>query len=119
MSFFFALCHVATIAAPWIPTESLANPSGNVRPEFLFAALDCTGAFTIFPLPDGVAVVLGELTASIVAEVAPGDRCVVLGWPLRAEGRKRFAGTAIYAPSGRLAAFARAVWIEVPWNTWA
>lgn len=113
------LNNTSTIAAPWTPDASLADESGNLRPEFLWAALDCTGAFTSFPLPDGVAIVLGELAASILGVVKPGDRCVVLGWPLGMEGRKRLAGTAIYAPNDRLVALARAVWIEVPSSTWS
>ncbi|PBJ91934.1 hypothetical protein CMV24_29785 [Pseudomonas plecoglossicida] len=113
------LNNTSTIAAPWTPDASLADKSGNLRPEFLWAALDCTGAFTSFPLPDGVAIVLGELAASILGVVKPGDRCIVLGWPLGVEGRKRLAGTAIYAPNDRLVALARAVWIEVPSSTWS
>lgn len=108
----------STIAAPWTPDVSLADESGNLKSEFLWSALDCTGAFTFFPLPDGVAIVLGELAASLTGAVKPGERCVVLGWPLGVKGRKRLAGTAIYAPNDRLVAVARAVWIEVPLSTW-
>ena len=108
----------STIAAPWIPDASLADEAGNVRLEFLWSALDCTGAFAHFPLPDGVAVVLGELAASVLGGVKPGERCVVVGWALGMEGRKRLAGTAIYAENARLVALARAVWIEVPLSTW-
>ena len=108
----------STIAAPWIPAASLADEAGGVKPEFLWSALDCTGAFAHFPLPDGVAIVLGELAASILGDVEPGERCIVLGWPLGVEGRKRLAGTAIYAANDRLVALARAAWIEVPLSTW-
>lgn len=107
-----------TIAAPWTPHLSLADESGNLKPEFLWSALDCPGAFALYPLPGGITIVLGELTASILGVVRPGDRCVVVGWPLGVEGRKRVAGTGIYAPNGRLVALARAVWIEVPLSTW-
>jgi hypothetical protein len=108
----------STIAAPWTPDASLADASGNLKPEFLWAALDCAGAFAHFPLPEGVAVVLGELTASIAGSARPGERCIVLGWPLGVDGRKRLSGTAIYAPGDRLVALAQAVWIEVPSDSW-
>jgi hypothetical protein len=108
----------STIAAPWKPDASLADDSGNVRSEFLWSALDCTGGFAVLPSPDGIAIVLGELCATIVAQLAPGERCVVIGWPLGVEGRKRLAGSAVYAASGRLIAKARAVWIEVALSTW-
>lgn len=109
----------ATIAAPWIPDASLADASGNVKQEFIWAALDCAGAFVHFPsLPEGVSIVLGELTASITGHVRPGERCIVLGWPLGADGRKRLSGTAVYAPGERLVALAQAIWIEVPSDSW-
>jgi len=40
-----------------------------------------------------------------------GERCVVTGWPLGEEGRKLYAGTALYGEDGRLLACARATWI--------
>jgi hypothetical protein len=106
-----------TIAAPWIPDASLAEASGRVQSEFIWAALDCAGAFVHFPLPEGLAIVLGELTASIRSDFRPGERCTVMAWPLGGEGRKRFSGTAVHAPD-RLVALARATWIEVPSETW-
>jgi hypothetical protein len=108
----------STIAAPWVPDGSLADEAGSVRPEFVWAALDCTGGFAVMPAPEGAAVVLGELGVSIVGELVPGDRCVMLGWPLGREGRKRLAGSALYAGDQRLVALARAVWIEVPLSSW-
>lgn len=108
-----------TIAAPWVPDASLADDAGHIQPEFLWSALDCTGAFTITPgLPEGRTIVLGELCATLHDTLAPGERCVVLGWPLGSDGRKHFAGSAVYAPGGRLVALARAVWIEVPTSAW-
>lgn len=108
----------AVLAAPWQPDVSLAGDSTRVNPEFLWSALDCTGAFAVLPSKADVAIVLGELCASIVGDVLPNERCVVTGWPLGVEGRKRLAGSAVYAEDGRLVALARAVWIEVPLSDW-
>ena len=108
----------STIAAPWAPSTSLADEAGRIKSEFLWSALDCTGAFTLFPLPEDVSIVLGELAAYIVGSVKPGDRCVVIGWPLGGEGRKHLAGTAIYSPENRLVAVGRAVWLEVSSSAW-
>ena len=110
--------HAPESATPWIPDPTLADASGRVRHEFLWAALDCPGALAYYPLPEGTATVLGELTASFVADVAAGERCTVLGWRLGTEGRKRFAGTAIHGAGGRLVAYARAIWIDVPPRAW-
>ncbi len=108
----------STLAAPWVPDPSLADDPRRVNPEFLWSALDCTGAFAVLPAKEDVAIVLGELCASIAGDISPNERCVVTGWPLAVEGRKRLAGSAVHAEDGRLVAVARAVWIEVPLNDW-
>jgi len=102
------------VAAPWVPDASLGNGSGEVRAEFLWAALDCTGAFSLLPIPEDKAIVLGELCARIDASIAPGEKCVVTGWQLQLDGRKRIAGSAVFSSSGRPVAVGRATWIEVP-----
>ena len=106
------------IAAPWLPDQSLADEDGQVKSEFLWSALDCPSGFAVLPLPAGLAIVLGELCASIVREVSVGERCVVTAWPLSVEGRKRRAASAIYSETGEPIALARAVWIEVPQSEW-
>lgn len=107
------------VAAPWVPDASLADAAGSdVRREFLWAALDCTSGFSLLPLPEGLSMVLGEFCVSIDGAVRPGERCVVTGWPLGQDGRKRTAGSAVHGEDGRLIAHARAVWIEVPLADW-
>lgn len=106
-------------AAPWVPDPSLADEHGNVATEFLWAALDCPSGFAVLPVPDGLAIVLGELCASITGSLSVGQPAVVSAWPLAHEGRRRTAGTALHTANGRLVALARAVWIEVPLSEWA
>jgi len=101
------------VAAPWLPDASLAGDSGEVLAEFLWAALDCPSGLAVLPVPEGRAIVLGELCARIDGKAVAGDRCVAIGWPLGVDGRKRLAGSAIITESGLLVAIARAVWIEV------
>ena len=107
-----------TVAAPWIPDASLAGDDGIILPEFLWSALDCTGAFAILPMQGEVAIVLGELTASIAGTATIGERLVVVGWKLGVDGRKHFAGSAICDSAGQMIAKAKAVWIEVPLKQW-
>jgi hypothetical protein len=109
----------AVVAAPWIPYRSLADGSGKVADEYLWAALDCSSAFAQWNVPEGKAIVLGELCARIDGSVSPGERCVVIGWPLGIKGRKRRAGSSIFSASGRPVAVARATWIEVPESRFA
>jgi hypothetical protein len=100
------------VAAPWTPDASLATTEGKIQSEFLWAALDCPGAFT-FEWPAGGAVLLGELTASLDGTLRTGEKCVVIGWEQVREGRKHYTGTAIFNADGICLARARATWIEV------
>jgi hypothetical protein len=40
-----------------------------------------------------------------------GERCAAAAWPLGEDGRKLYAGTALFAEDGELLALARQVWI--------
>lgn len=101
------------VAAAWIPDETLLNSSGFVAPEYIWAALDCPGAYA-FPEPKSGALLLGELAVSIVKPVSAGEKCVLIGWEIKHEGRKHFTGTALFGESGSCCAMARATWFEVP-----
>ena len=89
-------------AAPWTPSES--------APEMVWAAIDCPGAYAIGAEGRGQ-VVLGRMTARILRVPEAGEPCVVTAWPVAEEGRKLFAGTALFAEDGELLALARQVWI--------
>lgn len=102
------------VAAPWTPASSLADRQARVRPEFLWSALDCTGFFAFAPLPEGAPALLGELTARIERLPQAGEPCIATGWQLGSEGRKRFAGSALFSAAGELLAMARATWIVMP-----
>jgi hypothetical protein len=41
-----------------------------------------------------------------------GERCAVASWPLGEDGRKLYAGTALFAANGELLALAGQTWIE-------
>jgi len=100
------------LAGPWVPHASLDDGSGRVPPEFLWAALDCAGAFAVLPAGDRP-ILLGELSARLHGDVAIGEPCIVTAWAIGVEGRKRFAGTALYTAAGVQVALARATWIEI------
>ncbi|MCW5633030.1 MAG: hypothetical protein KIT17_06800 [Rubrivivax sp.] len=113
-----ALPEPGLLAAPWVPDESLADATGAVASEFVWAALDCPSGFAVLPVPEGSAIVLGELCATLVGELAVGQRAVVTAWPIGQEGRRRMAASAIHTEHGQPVAVARAVWIEVPHEAW-
>jgi hypothetical protein len=93
------------VAAPWVPIEPYTGA------EFVWAALDCPGAYACGFGERGV-LVLGRLAARVEALPRAAERCVVAAWPLGEEGRKAFAGSALYGEDGRLLGVARATWIE-------
>ena len=90
-------------AAVWRVDES--------APEIVWAAIDCPGAYAVGAAGRG-AVVLGRMTAQVARVPEAGEACVVASWPLGEDGRKLYAGTALFAEDGELLALARQVWIE-------
>ena len=101
------------VAAAWIPDETLADSSGFVAPEYIWAALDCPGAYA-FAEPQNGALLLGELAVSINGPVSVGEKCVLIGWEISQSGRKHFTGTAVFGESGSCRAVGYATWFEVP-----
>jgi hypothetical protein len=92
-------------AAPWVVRED------TVGPEFVWAALDCPGAYAT-GVPGRGTVVLGRLAARVDRVPDAGEACVVVARHLGSEGRKHGAVTALFAASGELLGLARALWIE-------
>ncbi len=100
------------VASAWVPDETLVDGTNCVKPEFVWASLDCPGAFAV--LGETVKpIVLGSLTAEIFKIPILGRRCIAVGWEISRQGRKRLAGTALFSDSGDILARARAVWIEI------
>ncbi len=100
----------AMVAAPWVPDVELGLEDHKVRPEFMWAALDCPGYFAA--RADGVPMLLGEFTAHVDRRVHVDEPCVIIGWRISVEGRKFQVGTALFDEDGELCAQARALWIE-------
>jgi hypothetical protein len=100
------------VAAPWTPAADLADATGAVRAEFVWSALDCAGAWSLEISLERL-IVLGRLRARIDHRVPAGEPLVVIGWPLGVDGRKLYAGTALYDAAGRLLAVAQATWVQL------
>jgi hypothetical protein len=80
-------------------------------PEVVWAAIDCPGAYAVGIEGRG-SVVLGRMTARVDRVPEVGETCVAVSWPLGEDGRKLFAGTALFSTDGALYAVARQVWIQ-------
>lgn len=81
--------------------------------EYVWAALDCPGAWALVQT-DEAPIVLGRLAVRIDGTIRAGEPHVVAGWKAAPrEGRKHFAGTAVYDAAGTLLAQGRATWIAL------
>jgi hypothetical protein len=100
-------------AAGWTPDAALAGPDGVVRPECVWGALDCPTSAPVANFGEGPPVVLARLTASLERPVPAGRPHALVSWPIEVDGRKRHAGSALFAADGELLARARALWIEL------
>ncbi len=98
------------VACPWQPAADLLDDRGIVRPEFVWAALDCPGYFAAMG-DDIRPAVLGELDGELRADVPGSETLVVYAWPMGGEGRKHHAGCAIATVRGAILALSKSTWI--------
>lgn len=91
-------------AAPW-------HVPADVTRVLTWAALDCPGAVGVGWKGRGDWL-LGRMAGEVLQVPEPGDRCVVVAWAIGRDGRKGFAGTAIYR-GDELLARARQTWIAL------
>jgi hypothetical protein len=99
----------------WTPAPDLADARGAVRPEFVWAALDCSGGVGSFLMDalDGKPFVLGRFAVRITRPVRAGAPHAVVGWRIGRDGRKLTAGSAVFTPDAQLVAVGRATWIQL------
>jgi hypothetical protein len=90
------------VAAPWIATE--------VSKPVIWAAIDCPGAFA-GGMSGRREIVLGRMAGRITRLPIEGEPCVAAGWSIGAEGRKLFAGTALFDATGEVLAAGLQTWI--------
>jgi hypothetical protein len=91
------------VATTWVAKD--------VCPEIVWAVIDCPGAYALRGDGRGEPL-LARITARIDRLPEEGERCVVAGWPLDADGRKRHAATALYGADREPLAVSRQLWIE-------
>jgi hypothetical protein len=99
------------VAAPWVPGQSLTGESDLVRQRYVWAALDCPGAYAIH-LNGGPQepLVLGRMTVKVLHALAAGERCVVAAWPLGQAGGRLLAASVLYNQTGWPVAFSTQAW---------
>ena len=93
------------VAAAWHPPTWTHRADGSVAPEILWAALDCSAIWGHIVHGGAAAddrAVSGRLALHQHGPVAGDGPSIVVGWPIERQGRKIFAGAAIFSESGRL-----------------
>ena len=101
------------VASTWVPPSWTADETGQVRPEFVWAVLDCPTYFALYAGGELPLSVLASLTARLEAPAAAGAEHVVVAWPIARDGRKHHAGSAVLSADGELLAAARALLVQV------
>jgi hypothetical protein len=117
----------SVVAAPFAPPREFCSPTDSdlrsgaqgrastlLRPEFIWAALDCPSWFGhaafVEPVPK---ILLGRLSVHIERRPRADERCVVVGWGMGQEGRRITCGSALYDANGECLARAKAIWVEL------
>lgn len=97
--------------ASWVPDFEFGASDQLLRPEFLWAAMDCPTGFAA-GFPTAGTLVTGRLAVQQLKTIRTGSGCVLMSWPLGIEGRKHFSAACLYQ-NEVLCAAARATWIRI------
>ena len=98
------------VAAVWETKESWGLSDGLLPIEFLWTAMDCPGQFAY--MEQGIRTgMLGRITAAVIERPSAGETLLVSAWTIVVEGKKHFAGSAIFDRSGKLYCKAKTIWI--------
>jgi hypothetical protein len=100
------------VASPWTPPTWTADSAGQVRAEFVWAALDCPTYFACHLEGELTLSMLVRQRAELRGPILAGREYVVMAWPIEFDGRKRLAGAAVLSPDGEVLATAEALLVE-------
>jgi hypothetical protein len=97
--------------AGWRPHRAFLDEARCLRPEFVWAALDCPGGWAL-PGP----INTGTLQVEVREPVGGQRPLIVMGWRApapspHAGSRRRYVGTAMFDADGRLLALGAAIWV--------
>jgi len=96
------------VAGTWAPDPTLIDRRGTVRPEFVWAALDCPIGFALLEAFGRRTMLPRQLTVSVLRPLQVGARWIVMGWPFAADGHTLLGASAIFSARGELHALASA-----------
>jgi hypothetical protein len=99
------------VASPWTPPDWAAAADGVVRPEFVWAVLDCPTYFALYPDSSPLSFLVA-MSARLGHPVRAGEEHVVIAWPIAKDGRKHRAGSAVLSADGEVLAAADVLLID-------
>jgi hypothetical protein len=100
----------AMVAAIWPTKQVWADENGCVPIEYLWTAMDCPSQFAY--LAGGIRTgLLGRISARVHARPMAGETLMVVAWTIEVQGKKHFAGSAIFDHAGKCYSEAKTVWI--------
>lgn len=100
------------VASPWTPPAWTAGPDGNVRPELVWAVLDCPTYFASYLGAELELAFMVKDEVEIDAPVPSEEEHVLISWSLRVEGRKRWAASALLSAGGEVLARGEVMLVE-------
>ena len=101
------------VAGVWTPHSDFGGADGLTRPEIVWAAMDCPGSIAFVEQQGFGGGLLGTMTGEIIRRPTIGEACIITAWPISQEGRKQFAGVAMFSADGALMARGHQVWISM------
>jgi len=101
-------------AGTWTPHANFANADGTIPDEITWAALDCSGSMAWWMKTDTPVGLLGSMAGEVLVKPRAGETYVVVAWADKVEGRKHFAGIALFDADGQVMARSGQIWIGRP-----
>lgn len=101
-------------AGLWTPHANFADADGTVPDEITWAALDCSGSMAWWIKTGSPVGLLGTMAGEVLERPRAGETYVVVAWTRQNEGRKFFAGVALYDAAGKVIAQSGQIWIGRP-----
>lgn len=100
----------ATVAAIWPTQQAWADEDGYIPIEYMWTAMDCPSQFAY--LAGGIRTgLLGRISARVHEQPKAAETLMVVAWTIEVQGKKHFAGSAIFDRAGKCYSEAKTVWI--------
>jgi hypothetical protein len=109
----------SVVAARWVPEPAHAGADGCVRPELVWAALDCPTIMALVfasPTHSKERVVTARLGVARLGAIRAGEPHVVMAWTAGRDGRAYVAGGAVRSATGAVLAVGRHLLVPTKWG---